>query len=113
MLMILTMKRIIVLSSDTKRIFGLGLCVIYPLGLNDRVQCTGSVSQGIVSGNESFANPIRRRPQGHGCHKRGTAPRVGISDIIDGLVCFYDGKRFHDLCCFEIMFQAFLRSYSM
>ena len=72
--------------------------MIYRLGLNYRVQSSGSVSQGNVFGNEYFVNPIRRRPHGHGhrswCH---TVPKMEISEIIDKLNDFYEGKVFHDL----------------
>ena len=81
-------------------------CAIYPLDLNDRLQGTGSVSQGNVFGNEYFANPIRRRPRGHGHRSRcRTAPKMEISGIIDKLKGFYDAKVCHD-------FYVLLRSCS-
>ena len=73
------------------------LCTSYPLGLNDGAQGTGSVSQGNVFGNEYFAYPIRRRPRGHGRRRWcRSAPKMEISEVIDKLKGFYEGKVFHD-----------------
>ena len=80
--------------------------MIYPLGHNDRVQGTVSVSQGNVFSNEYFANPIRRRPMGHGRRSLcRTAPKMEMSGIIDKLKGLYEGKVFHD-------YYVFLRSCS-
>ena len=71
--MILIMKRIVVLSEDTKDFWIRALYVIYPLG----PKMTGYRTR-------YFANPIRRRPRVNGHrNQRGTAPKVEILDIID------------------------------
>ena len=89
------------------------LCTIYPLGLNDRIQGSGSVSQNnnIVNDNVYFSQSVVRRNRSHGNRRNRRENRINrleinIEELYDQLKGWFDNQEFNK--CFVL-----LRSFSL
>ena len=84
------------------------LCTVYPLGLNDRIQGSGSVSQNnnIVNDNVYFSQSVRRRYRSHGNRRnrrenRNLREEVDIDEVFDQLKNKFDNQEFYN--CYVLL----------
>ena len=78
------------------------LCTVYPLGLNDRIQGAGSVSQNnnMINDNIYFSQSVLRRHRSHGNRgnrreNRNSRPEVNLDEVFDQLKDMFDNQEFY------------------